>query len=979
MRTNYLTTYTYVTCLLLCLHGLLHAQNIIPNASFENITTCPYQLAMGVNTQINLASGWRQPTLGSTDYFNTCALQNSGVKPPITTLGYQQPRTGNAYAGIVAYTFTPPLGNADLVREYLQIELSQQLTNGKNYYFEMFVCLSNIISNRRPSANIGAAFTSSPIARLDDGPFILSPQIVSTSFITDTSNWTKIAGSFIANGTEKHLTIGRFGPANAATLTYLPGDAGIMNSYYFIDDVTLVDSCPSFTIPPDFLGSDIDLGCIAKPFFTTLNATNVLAKNYLWSTGETTPTINITDSGHYWVKISDGKCAAFDTVIVSSITKPTFTLGNDTAVCFKKTLTLRPSPIDNRFTYTWIKQVGPINFELATGTAFSLKYAEKIILEANNNGCKGYDTVSVSVSTLDSLILRSDTTLCRQNSLFLNATKTGVTKYKWSTFDTIPIIKTSDNTIYWAEITDGLCISRDSVILTFKGAVKTKGDTIVCGKQNLDLIADPLSTSFVWNTGQNTSSIQVDSGGNYWVTQLKDACITTDSFTIQMDSIPKINLGDDAFICVDPVYKLDAYSPYAKSYLWNTTETSSFILIQDNGRYSVTAYGDHCSFTDAINLRTQVNTPFSFGADKTDCFDSEVLLTSTAFLMDSYLWSTGETTPSISIKTPGKYWLRAEKGICFSYDTIELFEKKQPYLKLPEDTIICLGMPFNIEGIDSGTIVQYDWNNGQNSKIATIDYPGLFILKVTNEEGCSTKDSIELTSYPAIKLFNTDKAYFCENDSVLLIPMKNLSSYKWQDGSSNPTYYAQTENTFWVSAIDTLGCLSKDSIVTIKNKLPNINMDTFILTCDLNFVLEPQEIYQRYTWQDGSSNAQFKVTDFGTFYVTVTDNNGCKNKIETIVQNNCPPSVEVSNVFSPNADGLNDVLIPKYEHIIETHFVIYNRWGLKIFETNNVLEGWDGKTQQAFDADNGVYYFVLTCKGISNQVFNKNGTITLIR
>lgn len=84
------------------------------------------------------------------------------------------------------------------------------------------------------------------------------------------------------------------------------------------------------------------------------------------------------------------------------------------------------------------------------------------------------------------------------------------------------------------------------------------------------------------------------------------------------------------------------------------------------------------------------------------------------------------------------------------------------------------------------------------------------------------------------------------------------------------------------------------------------------------------------------------------------------------------------NAFSPNGDGHNDVLYVRSAILVDFYFVVYNHWGQKIFETQDLHSGWDG-TFKGKECPNGIYdfYFKGTC--LDAEVFEKKGNVMLVR
>lgn len=100
----------------------------------------------------------------------------------------------------------------------------------------------------------------------------------------------------------------------------------------------------------------------------------------------------------------------------------------------------------------------------------------------------------------------------------------------------------------------------------------------------------------------------------------------------------------------------------------------------------------------------------------------------------------------------------------------------------------------------------------------------------------------------------------------------------------------------------------------------------------------------------------------GCYYVTAVSRFGTESaKSNTVCNDNCT-SLKLPNVFTPNGDGKNDLFTPlSCTAFIETiTFVVYNRWGTKVFESNNPTINWDGKTSDGQDLPSGTYYYQVT-------------------
>ena len=234
--------------------GAIAQTNLVPNWSFETDSLCPNSVS-----EINYAPPWH--TAGqSPDYFNGCVSASSfNVGIPYNLCGYQYARTGVAYAGM--YFYSAVTGSEG--EEYLQVKLTDSLIQNRKY------CVSFYVNLAKPTfqsynfvaiTEIGMYISDTAVFAYQD-PLPYVPQIQSPVgvFFNDTVNWTEISGTYLAHGGEKYITIGNF---NSHTDTL--GIEHVNNysaSYYFIDDVSIVDC----TVGIDKITEDMQVSIYPNP------------------------------------------------------------------------------------------------------------------------------------------------------------------------------------------------------------------------------------------------------------------------------------------------------------------------------------------------------------------------------------------------------------------------------------------------------------------------------------------------------------------------------------------------------------------------------------------------------------------------------------------------------------------------------------------------------------------------------------------
>lgn len=202
--------------LLVALSGLTtlsFAQNLVNNPEFKSDKKVTYW------SQIDKAGGWSDANGGSVDLFTSSSCEtNVGI--PVNFMG-EEGSNGN-YAGFIAYyddqriSLIKSVQNLEITdekayqqyAEYLQGELTKELTAGQTYSFKYQVSLAE--NSGRAINGLGAYFSSEKLAFENNKALDFTPQIKSNTTISQESGWVTVEGQFTAKGGEKFVTIGAF-------------------------------------------------------------------------------------------------------------------------------------------------------------------------------------------------------------------------------------------------------------------------------------------------------------------------------------------------------------------------------------------------------------------------------------------------------------------------------------------------------------------------------------------------------------------------------------------------------------------------------------------------------------------------------------------------------------------------------------------------------------------------------------------------
>ena len=226
----------------------LKGQNLVPNYSFEQLIHCSVSWG-SFNGYVTDWTG--QDGGGGLSYFTRqCPGDsvNGGSVPYNYYHGFQYAHTGVSYAGIVTFITssitdtTFPYGKTSSInqRSYIEAMLTTSLKTGVTYYVSFFVNLQN--SCDYACSDIGAYFSDSALSFNGNSvKSYLTPQVTNDpkkKELTDTMNWMKVSGSFIASGGEKYIIIGNFKNDSLSSIKYLGQvSTNTTESWYYVDDV----------------------------------------------------------------------------------------------------------------------------------------------------------------------------------------------------------------------------------------------------------------------------------------------------------------------------------------------------------------------------------------------------------------------------------------------------------------------------------------------------------------------------------------------------------------------------------------------------------------------------------------------------------------------------------------------------------------------------------------------------------------------
>lgn len=213
----------------------------------------------------------------------------------------------------------------------------------------------------------------------------------------------------------------------------------------------------------------------------------------------------------------------------------------------------------------------------------------------------------------------------------------------------------------------------------------------------------------------------------------------------------------------------------------------------------------------------------------------------------------------------------------------------------------------------------------------------------------------------------------CPFTPKTLSPLANPSGYEflWQDGSTQSTFQVTDFGVYWVQVSNACQ-MDQDTIAFEKQEIPlsiDLGPDEFVCPLEPR-ILSPLDNPTgfEFTWQDSSKQSSFQVSDYGTYWVTVQ--NDCSIASDTITISK-PEFLNffIPNVITPNDDARNDFFIID-QQLVGSRLSVYNRWGRRIYESDNYQNDWDGR-----DLPGGIYFYFITNSCTENQ----KGYLSILR
>jgi gliding motility-associated-like protein len=652
---------------------------------------------------------------------------------------------------------------------------------------------------------------------------------------------------------------------------------------------------------------------------------------YSWSPigGSAQTATNLTQ-GNYQITVTDVNNCVQN--VSTSITQPSQLMGSIVSTTnvscnsgSNGSITVSASGGTVGYTYVWTPSGG------TAATASNLIAGSYTVTITDSKGCTTQVTAAITQPPALSASINTSTNVsCNGgNNGSATVTATGGTtpySYLWNTNPAQTGVTATGLSAgnYSATITDskGCVITTTAVSITEPALLTvtaTPSSTISCNSTitiSSSASGGSGAYSYLWSNGGTTSSITVNTGTYTVLVTDGNGCSATNSVSVMASnstltaSIPapaNICFGASTTIAVSAAGGFGSYT-----YLWSNGSTANSIIVPAGSYCVQVTDGGGCIANACVNVVQNTPVTASIGTPPTVCPGASTTITASGSggqAPYSFLWSTGQTSPSVS-KPAGTYTVTvsdATGSACSATASVTINQSSDITLTVSSTNVSCNGGSNGTATVyASGGMPGYSYawlpSGGNNTTAANL-FPGNYSVTVTDMIGCIETASATITqpaSAVSINMSSTSPQCFGDANGTATatgVGGTGPYSYYWYNtGSSSSTITGLLPGVYTATVADNTGCFTNDTISVLPAVQIQLTGSTTPASCNTNngsATVNPTGGTGTYTyvWSPaiGGTNSTASNINAGTYTVTVTDGNGCQEELELTV-----PQVPVS-------------------------------------------------------------------------------------
>ncbi len=519
--------------------------------------------------------------------------------------------------------------------------------------------------------------------------------------------------------------------------------------------------------------------------------------------------------------------------------------------------------------------------------------------------------------------------------------------------------------------------------------VSLGSDQTICSGASINLtpsIPNCSSCTITWEDGSNSNNRNVSPTTTTTYSIIitdEDGITANDDITIFVSEVPVLDIelvGGN--LCPGDFYNLNTNTQNCSgcSYSWNdgNTEANRTLIVIDDIAFSLTITNqDGCSTNQSIEVPVQEAINFTGTTSPISCQganDGQITIDNNSGNTINFAWDHGAVGANLDNLSPGSYTVTAGAiGFCAEVATYVISEPDALILNTNSTTVSCFNQNNgSISTSIGGGMPPYDfeWSNGAVSASQNNLSAGTYSVTITDSNGCSISDAIEITQPDAIQISSSLTSISCNgasDGSITITPFGGAGDYTfdWANGNTTNQLTNLSAGSYLVAVIDGDGCSTTASFLVEEPLALDFNINAIPPTTDDNGSILAVPFggtppYQ-LLWNTGSTSFQIINLTNGLYTVTVTDQKGCTGEESILFEVTNNDDLARINDFTifPNPNNGDFQVSIELENTTDFSLTLVNTLGQTIsterFRTDQLNKHFDFSTLAS-----GVYYLLYT-------------------
>lgn len=521
------------------------------------------------------------------------------------------------------------------------------------------------------------------------------------------------------------------------------------------------------------------------------------------------------------------------------------------------------------------------------------------------------------------------------------------------------------------------CTNTDTVEINVTGVgVSAPAVTSVCENDQPVTLPSGTPTGGIWSgTGVQNGVFdpsQASIGNNQLIYTVSGTCGGSDTVLVAVNATPQASLtASDTALCSSAQVSTLTGSPVNGVYSGTGVSGSTFNPSGLNqgtytASYTVTSTAG-CADTASVNILVLPDVSISWSLQDTFCYSAGDVFVGGAMPTGGTYFYQGQALSNATIPTNQlnqhtsiqEVVYSVQNSGCTVSDTASFFMENDPEvtIQMSGDSIICEGEMTRLNAIGFGHLT---WSTGETQQQIQPTVTGSYVATRTNFCGStSASQFIEVIPNPTLTL-SDDFVEICPNETAIVEAFSNVSPILWSTGNTGAQFSTNNTGTYTAQVSNACGTVTEQLVVSpdqIQTEIQAVDMGE--RAYQFSALSSSNWMYQWYFNQDSVSDLQnfdylFENSKTVLVLLQAENEGGCIAYDSVYIEIESSGNVFIPNVFTPNGDGLNDLLMVLGDEPRIFDASVFNRWGEEVAHWTDFYGGWDGMYKGQLCSD-GVY------------------------